>query len=307
MEMMTKTTVQDMLNAKRNMLISVPESSMVFDTIKVMSDNKVGSGIITTSDHNNEMSGIFTERDYIRKIILLDRSSKTTTVNQVMTHNVVTALPSWNLVDCVRAMAIGKFRHLPVVDSEDSAGAPIGIVSSRDVIKHVLEAVLHSSDAEVAATIRINDVFNQLVRKSARTCYVSNRDTVYQALEMMQAHGIGGVFVYKGFNLAGIFTERDYLTKIILQGRGSKNTKVGDVMTKNVISVGPLDSALETLKLMVKHGIRNIPVIPMMGASIDYVDGREYESIGMLTEWDLIRYSFIKMQELEADERKVEQ
>jgi predicted transcriptional regulator len=95
---------------------------------------------------------------------------------------------------------------------------PIGVVSSRNVVDQFVAALEHCSDPYLAENVKLNDIFNQLCRKSSRLCYVSTGDTVYKALQVMQEVDIGAVFVTRSNNLAGIFTERDYLNKIILQG-----------------------------------------------------------------------------------------
>jgi signal-transduction protein with cAMP-binding, CBS, and nucleotidyltransferase domain len=79
-----------------------------------MSNRKVGSIIVTKKHNPKEMTGIFTERDYLRKIVLKDLFSKNTPITQVMTKVVKTAPMDWSLIDVIQAMAAGPLRHLPV-------------------------------------------------------------------------------------------------------------------------------------------------------------------------------------------------
>jgi len=302
LEILSSISIQTILDINCHPVVDITQQSMVYDAVKLMSDNRIGSVVVTDpKSPKKEMAGIFTERDYIRKIILQNLSSKKTPIHQVMTKDVMCGYGHWNMVDCIKAMTLGKFRHLPVLAGhEGEEGIPkiaIGMISSRDVMRYLTGAVEIASDSELVENVRLNDVFNKICRKSARTCYVGAKDTVLTALQEMYKHNLGALFVYEETELVGIFTERDYLHKVILRGKLSKETKVEDVMTKSVIFAGPMDSALTTLKLMATSGIRNIPVMPLIGQSIDYVDGKDYATIGMLNEVDFIKYAYTKLKD----------
>lgn len=98
-------------------------------------------------------------------------------------------------------------------------------------------------------------------------------DSVYDAVKSMTQHNVGALVVVKpgeDKSIAGIVTERDYLRKIIVQGRSSKSTKVGDIMTEEnkLITVKPDTRVLQAMQLMTDKRIRHIPVISgaqMMG------------------------------------------
>jgi signal-transduction protein with cAMP-binding, CBS, and nucleotidyltransferase domain len=89
--------------------------------------------------------------------------------------------------------------------------------------------------------------------------------TVYDAVKQMTSHNVGALLVVKRGEkaLAGIITERDYLRKIIVQGRSSKTTKVGDIMTEEnkLITVSPDTKVLRAMELMTDNRIRHIPVV----------------------------------------------
>lgn len=91
-------------------------------------------------------------------------------------------------------------------------------------------------------------------------------DTVYDAVKSMTQHNVGALLVVKpaeGKSIAGIITERDYLRKIIVQGRSSKTTKVGDIMTEEnkLITVTSDTKVLKAMQLMTDNRIRHIPVV----------------------------------------------
>ncbi|KAL6576972.1 CBS domain-containing protein cbsx3, mitochondrial [Orobanche minor] len=107
-------------------------------------------------------------------------------------------------------------------------------------------------------------------------------DTVYDAVKSMTHHNVGALVVVKPGeekSIAGIITERDYLRKIILQGRSSKSTKVGDIMTEEnkLITVTPDTKVLKAMQLMTDNRIRHIPVI------------KEKGMIGMVSIGDVVR------------------
>jgi CBS domain-containing protein len=90
---------------------------------------------------------------------------------------------------------------------------------------------------------------------------VSSSDTVLHALGVMAEHEIGAVLVLDGERIAGILTERDYARKVVLAGRSSKESPVGDVMTAAVICVSPDRTIDECLALMTDKRVRHLPVV----------------------------------------------
>ncbi|RAL43365.1 unnamed protein product [Cuscuta campestris] len=96
--------------------------------------------------------------------------------------------------------------------------------------------------------------------------WCTTEDSVYDAVKSMTHHNVGALVVVKPGeekSIAGIITERDYLRKIIVQGRSSKSTKVGDIMTEEnkLITVTPHTKVLKAMQLMTENRIRHIPVI----------------------------------------------
>ena len=90
---------------------------------------------------------------------------------------------------------------------------------------------------------------------------VAPNATVLQALEMMAAKNVGALLVMEGPRLAGIFSERDYARKVVLEGRTSKDTQVKDIMSAKVVCVTPAQSVEDCMALMTDKRIRHLPVI----------------------------------------------
>ena len=84
---------------------------------------------------------------------------------------------------------------------------------------------------------------------------------VIEAIRLMAEHHVGALLVMDGSRLAGILSERDYARKVVLQGRSSKDTPVRDIMTAQVITVGPGDSADHCMQVVIDHRIRHLPVL----------------------------------------------
>ena len=85
--------------------------------------------------------------------------------------------------------------------------------------------------------------------------------TVFEALEIMAEKGVGALVVTDGDHLAGILSKRDYARKVILLDRGSRETKVGEIMTSEVITVEPARTVTECMELMTERRFRHLPVV----------------------------------------------
>jgi len=103
----------------------------VFDAIKLMADKNIGALLVMEAD---EVAGIITERDYARKVVLMSRSSKQTTVREIMTSAVMYVGPEQTSEECMVLMTENRLRHLPVIDG----GRLLGIISIGDLVKDII-------------------------------------------------------------------------------------------------------------------------------------------------------------------------
>lgn len=100
-----------------------------------------------------------------------------------------------------------------------------------------------------------------LRRKGVSVVTISQEATVFNAIEKMVEHNVGSILAMEDDEIAGIFTERDYLRRIVLQGRTSRETRVRDVMTRDVVYVEPSESVKQCLAIMTQQKIRHLPVM----------------------------------------------
>ncbi|MBX3685264.1 MAG: CBS domain-containing protein [Rhodocyclaceae bacterium] len=132
------TSVGQILERKGNKVFCTQPDTSVLDALGMMAENDVGAILVT---EGSRLVGIFTERDYARKVVLHGRSSRDSKISELMTSNVLTVSPSQTLDSVMQMMTENRIRHLPVVDH----GALVGIVTIGDAVKAVM--------AEQAATI----------------------------------------------------------------------------------------------------------------------------------------------------------
>lgn len=155
-------------------------------------------------------------------------------------------------------------QHVRVGGSALSPGFQTRKVSGEPEKKESLEE--HGFESTTIA-----DILKEKGRKADGSwLWCSVDDTVFDAVKSMTAHNVGALLVVKAGTekkLAGIITERDYLRKIIVQGRSSKTTKVGDIMTEEnkLITVKPDTKVLHAMELMTDNRIRHIPVVEESG------------------------------------------
>ena len=124
--------VRHILQAKGGNVFSITPYTTVYNALEIMVEKNVSSLVVM---ENEKLIGIFTERDYARKVVLKGKSSRETPVGDIMSGNVITVHPDNSIDDCMQLMT-GKFiRHLPVVE-EDKL---IGLVSIGDLVKFIIE------------------------------------------------------------------------------------------------------------------------------------------------------------------------
>jgi CBS domain-containing protein len=125
-------TANDILRDKGHSVFTVKPTDTVLRALGVMADRDVGAVLVLDRDR---LLGIFSERDYARKVVLAGRSSKDSQVSEVMTAHIVCVAPDRTIDECMELMTHRRLRHLPVVDHK----RVIGIVSIGDLVKATID------------------------------------------------------------------------------------------------------------------------------------------------------------------------
>lgn len=125
-------TLKQLLAGKPQSLAAVAPKDTVFHALQVMADNQVGAVLVLDGER---LVGIFSERDYARKVILRNKASKETRVEEIMTDKVMYATPGNTVAECMALMTEGRFRHLPVLDENQQV---VGVVSIGDLVKETI-------------------------------------------------------------------------------------------------------------------------------------------------------------------------
>ena len=125
-------TVNQLLRVKGGQIFSVAPTDSVLRAIEIMATRHVGALLVM---NQGTLLGIISERDYARKVILKNRSSHDTPVEDIMTSSPVTVTPADTVHRCMELMTDGRFRHLPVME----AGRVVGMLSIGDLVKAVIE------------------------------------------------------------------------------------------------------------------------------------------------------------------------
>lgn len=107
----------------------------------------------------------------------------------------------------------------------------------------------------------IRTVHRLLQEKGRSIFWVTPEATVYTAIEQMATRGVGALLVMDGDHLAGVVSERDYARRVILEGRRSSDTRVEEIMTREVVCVSPDRNVEECMALMTDRKIRHLPVV----------------------------------------------
>ncbi|MGG6463435.1 CBS domain-containing protein [Solilutibacter silvestris] len=125
--------VRHLLEGKKvSGVVSIAPSAPVLDALRLMAEHGIGAVLVMDGQ---KLVGILSERDYARKVVLLGRTSATTPVSEIMSHEVVCARPSDDVHQCMQVMTEKRVRHLPILDHKEV----VGLVSIGDLVKAVID------------------------------------------------------------------------------------------------------------------------------------------------------------------------
>jgi len=127
-------TVKDLLKERKREIYSIAPKAKVFDALRIMGEKEIGSVMVI--DEKGKVWGILSERDYARKVILQGKTSRETSVEEIMTpfDKMFTVKPDTSVEDCMVLITGKRIRHLPVFDGDKF----VGLISIGDVVKSML-------------------------------------------------------------------------------------------------------------------------------------------------------------------------
>jgi CBS domain-containing protein len=124
--------VSQLLALKHSGVITIPPEASVLNALQMMADHNVGALPVVQAER---LVGIFSERDYARKVVLLGKNSTQTSVSEIMSEKVFTVDPDSTVEDCMHMMSDKRIRHLPVLEGSKL----VGILSIGDLVKTIIQ------------------------------------------------------------------------------------------------------------------------------------------------------------------------
>ncbi|HYD33350.1 MAG TPA: CBS domain-containing protein [Methylophilaceae bacterium] len=124
-------TVRQLLETKGNKIYSVSSDCLIYDALLLMAEHRIGALLVMD---DGKLSGIFSERDYAREVVLKGRTSKTSPVSEVMSTKLITVSCDHTVEECMNLMSGKRIRHLPVLENDKV----LGILSIGDLVQETI-------------------------------------------------------------------------------------------------------------------------------------------------------------------------
>ena len=149
--MKTTYPISSLLNYKAPTLWTIAPEATVFEAIRLMAEKNIGSLLVMSG---GRLTGLFTERDYTRKVALFGKTSKETRVVEIMPKELITVTPEDSVEDCMRLMTEKRVRHVPVVSGTEV----VGLISIGDLVNWIIStqnAAIEQMEQYIAGSVRV--------------------------------------------------------------------------------------------------------------------------------------------------------
>ena len=135
-----KTKISEVIRKKGSEVTSLKTDNSVYDAIQKMIEDKIGSLLVVAE--NEEIKGIFTERDALKQAVLHPDELKKTTLEEVMTTNLLVGIPEDTVEHLMARMTANNIRHIPIISANGKTG---GLLSMRDLVKKAIKEIEHEN------------------------------------------------------------------------------------------------------------------------------------------------------------------
>lgn len=247
---------------KPNVPITTTANTTLSDIAALMRDHSIGSVLIV--DGANEPKGIVSERALFVQAATNPQGWKRAPASSIMISPPISVRALGSVGRAIFEMTTANVRHL-VIEPSDTSG--LGIISMRDVLQYVYRVLTKDIPLEPAMTVAIQNDLQQLLHGPVQALAphppitVRATITVQETIQQMMKHSIGSVLITSAAGrLEGIFTERDFVTKVAAHANEPEAIVLRQVMTAQPTSVLSGGSVALALNLMFEGGFRHIPV-----------------------------------------------
>jgi CBS domain-containing protein len=236
-------------------MLTISTRSTVASAAKIMSSSNI-SCLIVVDD--GRFSGIVTETDVLKKAVAAGHNFQKMKVEQIMSSPVRSVPHDLSVMEASRIMEVENIRRLVVLE----AGKPVGIITQTDMVRVLASHTFSKEVSEIMTT----DVV-----------VIAGTASVKKATELMASRDISCLIVRDGDTVAGIFTERDLLKRVVASNQDPTRIKMKQVMSEPVVTIPASYSLLSATKLMERVGIRRLVVM------------EDETLLGVITQTDILK------------------
>ena len=229
-------------------VVTIEPEATVHDAVKKMRNHGI-HGIIVAKDDN--LVGVMSGYD-ILLLMARGEHGKNIRVEEIMTTELITANPEDDIIDALELMLTNHIMRLPVLDN----GKLVGIITTTDLV-NVFDKGFHGESPEKER--RVTELLVENIMHSPVIMTEPDK-SVFEAAKLMTENNIGSLVINDKCNI-GIVTESDIFKRVVANGKDSRKTKVGDVMTTPCKTVGPSADMFEASKIFHDNDIRRLPVV----------------------------------------------
>ncbi|KAL7161861.1 hypothetical protein ACSBR2_042354 [Camellia fascicularis] len=272
--------------------LTVPETTSIYEACRRMAARRVDALLLT--DSNALLCGILTDKDIATRVIAGEVNLVETPVSKVMTRNPVFVLSDTLAVEALQKMVLGKFRHLPIVESGE-------VIALLDIAKCLYDAIARMERAAekgkaIAAAVEgvekqwgasiagpntfietlrdrmFRPFLSTIIPENSKIATVSPTDTVLVATKKMVEYGMSSAVVAVENKTRGILTSKDILMRVIAQNLPPESTPVEKVMTPNPECATVDTPIVDALHIMHDGKFLHLPVVDKDGVAVAVVD-----------------------------------